>query len=55
MKTFACGAVVPGCTATFAGETEEDVLQQVARHAREDHDMHEIPDDVLARVMAELR
>lgn len=37
MKTFACGAVVPGCTATFAGNTDEEILRQVERHAREDH------------------
>lgn len=55
MKTFACGAVVPGCTATFAGETDEEILEQVARHARDDHDMPEVPDDVVARVLATIR
>ena len=55
MKTFACGAVVPGCTATFAAETEDDVLEQVARHAREDHDLPEIPEDVVRQVVANLR
>lgn len=52
MKTFACGAVVPGCTASFAAETVEGVLAQVTRHAREDHGLPEVPDELLRRVMA---
>jgi predicted small metal-binding protein len=55
MKTFTCGAVVPGCTASFAGETEEDILVQVAHHAREDHGMTEVPEDVAAQVLAAIR
>jgi predicted small metal-binding protein len=55
MKTFACGAVVPGCTATFAGDTEDDVLERVARHAREDHGMAEVPEQLVEQVLANLR
>ena len=55
MKKFACGAVVPGCTAAFAGETEEDILEQVARHAREEHGMTEIPEELIEQVLAKLR
>lgn len=55
MKTFACGDVVPGCTATFSDETEEGILQQVARHAREDHDFPEIPPELIRRVLAGMR
>ena len=50
MKTFACGAVVPACTATFEGETDEAILAQVADHARVDHGMTEVPDAVVADV-----
>jgi predicted small metal-binding protein len=55
MKTFACGAVVAGCTASFAAETEEDILDQVAQHAREDHGMTEIPEELVRQVQANLR
>jgi predicted small metal-binding protein len=55
MKTFTCGAVVAGCTASFAAETEEGILEQVARHAREDHDMPEVPDEVVRQVLANLQ
>ena len=55
MKTFTCGSVVLGCTAAFAGETEEDILEQVARHAREEHGMTEIPEELVQQVLAKLR
>ena len=55
MKTFACGAVVPGCTASFTAETEQGVLEQVARHAREDHGLSEIPDELLHQILADIR
>jgi predicted small metal-binding protein len=55
MKTFACGAVVPGCTATFAAETEDEILDQVARHAREDHGLPEVSDELVRQVLANLR
>jgi predicted small metal-binding protein len=55
MKTFACGAVVPGCTTTFAAETEDEVLEQVVRHAREDHGLPEVPEELLQQVRANLR
>ncbi|HWM57479.1 MAG TPA: DUF1059 domain-containing protein [Pseudonocardia sp.] len=55
MKTFACGAVVPGCTASFAAETEEGILEQVAHHAREDHDLPEVPEELVRQILANLR
>jgi predicted small metal-binding protein len=55
MKTFACGVVVPGCTASFSADTEEEVLAQVDRHAREDHGMPEVPDDLVQLVLVNLR
>ena len=55
MKTCACGAVVPGCTASFTAETEQGVLEQVARHAREDHGLSEIPDELLRKILADIR
>jgi predicted small metal-binding protein len=54
MKTFAGGAVVPGCTASFAGETEEGILEQVD-HARVDHDLPEVPEELVRQILANLR
>ena len=54
MKTFACGSVVPGCTATFSAPTEDGILEQVARHARDDHGLTEVSDDLVAQVRANI-
>jgi len=50
MKQFSCGAVVPGCTATFSGQTEDEILGQVAAHAKDEHGMDSVPDEVVAQV-----
>jgi predicted small metal-binding protein len=55
MKTFTCGAVVPGCTASFTAETDEGILEQVAQHARDEHGMSEVPDEVVRQVLANIR
>lgn len=50
MKQFACGDLVPGCDATFTGDTDDDILGQVANHATNDHGMTDIPDELVAQV-----
>jgi predicted small metal-binding protein len=55
VKTFTCGAVVPGCTASFTAETEEGILEQVAQHARDEHGMTDVPEDVVRQVRANIR
>ena len=50
---LACASVVPGCVRTFRG-TKQDVLSQVAAHAAADHGMAVVPDEVVARVLANL-
>jgi predicted small metal-binding protein len=52
MKAFACGAVVPGCTATFTAQSDDEILASVAEHALRDHGMSEIPAEVVAQVRA---
>lgn len=55
MKQFSCGAVVPGCTATFSAETEDELLGQVAAHASADHGMDSVPDEVVEQVKANIQ
>jgi predicted small metal-binding protein len=55
MKQFSCGAVVPGCTATFSAETEDELLGQVAAHAKADHGMDSVPDEVVEQVKANIQ
>jgi predicted small metal-binding protein len=52
MKEFSCGELVPGCEAAFQGESEDDVLQQVVAHARDEHGLDEVPPEVLDDIRA---
>jgi len=54
MKQFSCSAVVPGCTATFTGQSDDEILGQVATHAKEEHGMQEVPGDVADAVKANI-
>jgi len=50
MKEFSCGDVVPGCKAHFRARTEEDLLKQVADHARDGHGIREVSTELVAQV-----
>ena len=52
MKEFRCGDLVPGCKTTFQGESEEEILEQVAVHARDEHGMDRVPPEVVDEVRA---
>jgi predicted small metal-binding protein len=54
MKSFSCGSVVPGCTATFTADTEESIVEQVARHARQDHGLTEVSHELVTQVRANI-
>jgi predicted small metal-binding protein len=54
MKEFRCGEIVPGCDTRFEGASEEEILEQVAVHAREEHGMDEVPPDVVDNVRARI-
>ncbi|MEV1289812.1 DUF1059 domain-containing protein [Micromonospora sp. NPDC049679] len=49
MKKFRCGDVMPGCQSVFTGH-ETEILAAAAVHAREDHQIAEIPDSVLVQI-----
>ena len=52
MKSFACGDVVPGCEASWVCSTDEEILFEVARHARAEHGLTEVPPELVAAVRA---
>ena len=52
-KSIEC--VVPGCAFHATAATVEDLLTQVAEHAREGHRLTEIDPDLLAKVKAAVR
>jgi predicted small metal-binding protein len=55
VKSFACGEIVPDCPAVFTGRGYEDLLRQVADHAREVHGLLSVPPEVTAAVRAAVR
>lgn len=54
VKEFNCGELVPGCEAVFHGESDQEILDQVAVHAREQHAMDEVPPEVQDTIRASL-
>lgn len=50
MKMFACGQVVPGCDATFHADSDEQILAQVAVHARDAHQLTAVPPALVDQV-----
>ncbi|HET8950217.1 MAG TPA: DUF1059 domain-containing protein [Solirubrobacteraceae bacterium] len=54
MKEFRCGVLVPGCYATFQGESDDEILRKVFVHAREEHGMDQVPPEVVDEIRAEI-
>ena len=54
MKEFRCGVLVPGCTAAFEGESNAEILERVAVHARDEHGMDEVPPEVVDKIVASI-
>ena len=52
MKTFACGDVVPGCTAQFTAADESAILGLVAAHATADHGLTSVSPELVEAVRA---
>ncbi len=54
MREFRCGEIVPGCDAAFQGESDDEVLERVEVHAREEHGMDTIPPEVADTIRASI-
>lgn len=51
-KQMRCGDVVPGCDFVARGETENEVMQQVAEHARTVHGLDQVPPELAEKAKA---
>jgi predicted small metal-binding protein len=49
-KTVGCRDVGADCDFVARGENEDEVMRKVAEHARTDHDMKEIPVELVEQV-----
>jgi predicted small metal-binding protein len=54
MKQFACGSVVPGCQAVFTADSEDEILSQVAEHARVDHGISDVSPELVESVQSNI-
>jgi predicted small metal-binding protein len=54
MKSFACGDVVPSCTATWLCSTDDELMAAVALHAHQVHGIADLPDAVVAQVRSRI-
>jgi len=54
-KTMSCRDVGMDCDFVAKGETNEDIMQQAAEHARTAHNMTEIPPEVADKVRGAIR
>ena len=52
MKQFACNVLVPGCEAQFEGESEDEILEHVTVHARDEHGLDEVPPEIEDQIRA---
>lgn len=53
MKSFRCGDVIPGCDEVMTG-TEQEILEQVARHAQEVHGLDAVPDSLVPVIVQKI-
>ena len=54
-KELHCGEIMDGCPAVIRGESEDEVLQKGAQHAREAHGIDELDDDTVSVVRSKIR
>lgn len=54
-KILRCRDVGFDCDAEVRASSEDEVMAQVAQHAREVHGVEEVPDEVVARALAAIR
>lgn len=52
MKQFKCGEIVPGCETQIEAESDQEIMEHIADHAREAHGMDEVPPEVEERIRA---
>jgi len=52
--SLSCGDAVPGCSARFEDESRDRILEQVSKHAREDHGVTDVTPEMLAAMDANI-
>lgn len=51
---LACGDVMPGCTARFENTDRDQMMAEIAEHARTEHGITEVTPEILAQLDAQM-
>lgn len=54
-KKFACGDVVSGCAWSTTANDEKELFQKISEHAKDVHNMTEIPDEIIQKVKSNIK
>jgi len=54
-KAVSCRDVGADCDFEARADTEEELMRKLAQHAREGHNMHEIPQELRDKIKAHIR
>ncbi|WP_268542017.1 DUF1059 domain-containing protein [Candidatus Nitrosotenuis cloacae] len=54
-KKFACGDVVNGCKWSATASDEGELFQKISEHAKNDHNMTAIPDEIIQKVKSKIQ
>lgn len=54
-RRMSCRDVGPDCDFVARGESDDEVMGQVAEHARTAHGMDEVPEELAAKAKAAIR
>ncbi len=54
-KKFACGDVVNGCAWSTTANDEKELFQKISEHAKDVHNMTEIPDEIIKKVKSNIK
>jgi predicted small metal-binding protein len=54
-KTMSCRDVGPDCDFVARGESEEEIMSQVAEHARDAHGLDEVPPELAEKAKAAIK
>ena len=54
-KRLSCRDVGTECDFVACGKTEEEIFKKASEHARRDHNMNEIPEELKAKARSAIR
>jgi predicted small metal-binding protein len=54
-KVLRCGDMMPGCEYVARAESEDELMQKAAEHAREAHGIQTVPADLVQQIKSKIR